>query len=833
MDPRSSNRQKTTTGNSKGVHKRGEGLGTGPVGRQDTYQGRKLGSSGGGSRAAKIGGGSSGAIIIIVIIFLLLRGGGGGGLSTDSGTSTYDTNGSLSGQTSSSTSGVGSGASSSSSAISAFGDVTSLFGGFSGGSTCSGWQNGLNNNSKLNTEVASGARAKYTSPLGNGEDTWTIMVYMCGTDLESRSGMASSDLGEMAQASIPDNVNIIVYTGGCSKWKTSGISNTTNQIYRVRSGKLETLVDDDGDKAMTDPNTLIHFLDYCKENYNSNRKALIFWDHGGGSITGYGYDEKHKNNGSMDLTKINYALGKADQKFDWIGFDACLMATYETCVVCDRYADYLIASEETEPGVGWYHTKWVNTVGENTSISTLDLGKVIADSFVDECNRVCAGQKTTLSVIDLAEFSQTVPSKLDDFSVDTTAIMENAEFKTVADARAGTREFATSSKIDQMDLVNFANSIGTDEAKELSDAVLSAVKYNRTSNTITNAYGLSMFFPNKIASKVNTVVAINEQIGVSSEYNKCMQTFAGFETTGQVAAGGQGSALGSLLGMSSSGSSSTTSGSDAIGTLLGAFLGGGRSVPGMDPEDVSYMNDSSVFNADAAADYVANNQFDPSKLEWTEQDGVHLLELSKDDWSLIKNLEVNAFVDDGSGYIDMGLDNMYYFTEDGKLIGETDNTWFSINNQPVAFYYEDTTETESGETIVQARVPAFVDGVRCNLIIIFDNDHPGGYIAGARYDYKDEVSECGSDDPESVNDQSFMPVAKGVTEIEDGSQIDFICDYYDYEGNYQDSYYLGDPITYNSNDMLYSYEDMGSNTRITYLLTDIYNSEYWTPSIDQ
>ena len=94
------------------------------------------------------------------------------------------------------------------------------------------------------------------------------------------------------------------------------------------------------------------------------------------------------------------------------------------------------------------------------------------------------------------------------------------------------------------------------------------------------------------------------------------------------------------------------------------------------------------------------------------------------------------FVDDGEGYVDMGLDNLYYFTEDGKLIGETDNTWFSIDGQPVAFYYEDTTETEDGDTIVQARVPAFVDGVRCNLIIIFDNEHPDGYIAGARYDYQ-------------------------------------------------------------------------------------------------
>ena len=46
MDPRSSNRQKTTTGNSKGVHRRGEELGTGPVGRQDGYVGRKTGLGG-------------------------------------------------------------------------------------------------------------------------------------------------------------------------------------------------------------------------------------------------------------------------------------------------------------------------------------------------------------------------------------------------------------------------------------------------------------------------------------------------------------------------------------------------------------------------------------------------------------------------------------------------------------------------------------------------------------------------------------------------------------------------------------------------------------------
>ena len=816
MDPRSSNRQKTSTGNSKGVHRRGSELGTGPVGRQDGYVGRKTGSSG-ASRAAKVGGGGGSLIIIIIIVIMMLRGGGTGS-PVNNGTTPAGGNVELS---TTSTSGVGTATNNST-----FGNIGSLFGGFAGGATSQGWQNGLNNTGKLNKEVASGAREKYTKILGDGKDSWTIMVYMCGTDLESRSGMASSDLGEMASANIPDNVNIIVYTGGCNGWKTNGISNKTNQIFRVRSGKMECLVDDDGDKAMTDPNTLVHFLDYCTSNYTANRQALIFWDHGGGSITGYGYDEKHKSAGSMDLSEINQALKKSGQKFDFIGFDACLMATLETAQMCSNYADYLVASEETEPGVGWYHTKWINALSQNTSIDTVDLGKEIVDGFVDECNRVCGGQKTTLSVIDLAEFSATVPDKLKGFSTSTTKLIKSDSFKTVSDARASTREFATSSRIDQIDLVNFANSIGTSESEELSKAVLSSVKYNRTSNSMTNAYGVSLYFPYRQASKLNTVSNINSEIGVDSEYTKCMQAFAGLETTGQAAAGGMGNPLGSLFGGSSG---ETTTGGSSINNLLNAFLGGGKSLPGMNSDDVQFMNDKEVYDIDAASQYVADNQFDPSKLVWTEEsDGVHTMKLSVDDWHLIHNLQVNMFVDDGTGYVDMGLDNMYYFTEDGKLIGETDNKWFAIDGQPVAFYYEDTTETEDGDTVVQGRVPAYVDGVRCNLIIIFDNEHPDGYIAGARYDYTDELSEMG-DDVSSVAD---MPVAKGVTELEQGAKIDFISDYYDYDENYQGSYMLGDQITYSDN-LVFSYEDVLSKSKISYVLTDMYGSEYWTPSLDQ
>ena len=822
MEPNGGGRQKRVTENSKGVHRRGEGLGTGPVGRADGYAGRTGGSGSGSGRGTGTRAGGGGLKLIIILIAMLLGGGGGLGaflsggdsgddLGSGTGQSTVTSTGSGSGSIGLGGSGSSSGSQSGGTSLS-LGDITSLFGGFSGSQQSAGWTDGFNNTSKLNTEVSSSAREKRTQILGNGQDKVTIMIYMCGTDLESRSGMASNDLREMAAASTNPNVNIIVYTGGCKAWKINGVSNSTNQIYRINNGNLEQLIADDGDKAMTDPATLTAFIKYCSNSYPANRNELIFWDHGGGSITGYGYDEKHKNSGSMDLAEINSALKNSGVMFDFIGFDTCLMGTYETALMCSNYADYLVASEETEPGIGWYYTPWLNELSKDTSMPTLNIGKNIVDSFVDECGRKCGGQKCTLAVIDLCELSQTVPSKMKEFSTDTASRIKE-DYKTISDARVSTREFATSSQIDQIDLVNLTQKIGSDDAKALQETLLSAIKYNRTSPSMTNAYGLSIYFPYRKASKVGTVVSAYNDIGMDNEYANCIKAFAGLETSGQIAAGGSANPFSMLTGGSAG---SSTQGGDAINALLNAFLGGGRSIEGIDRNASDFMDDTSVYDVDAAANYVANNQFDPSKMVWnTESDGTHTMSIDMEQWKLIQSLQVNMFVDDGEGYVDLGLDNVYQFTEDGRLIGDTDNTWLAIDGQPVAFYYETTIVDDNGAETVTGRVPVMLDGVRSNLIITFDNDHPYGYIAGARYDYVDGETEA---------------VAKGVTEIAEGTTIDYLCDFYSYDGVYQDSYYLGEQVTYSSN-MEISNVDVGADTQITYLLTDIYNQEYWTPVV--
>lgn len=841
-----SGRNRNVTG-SASVDKRGEGLNSGPVGRADGYEGRNEGNPGGHTEGPKTANpnpsnnpnhsgnpagiptrqSSGSKLIPIIAIIIVLLGGGGGGLAALMGggsdtDSVYDSSINTSSNSSSNSSSNNSGngltggttngsANSTNSGVYSGADLASLLGGFSGGNHVStGWQNGVNNTSRLNEEVVSGTPAKRTQIAGNGQDVVTIMVYMCGTDLESKYGMATNDITEMCAASLSDNINIIIYTGGCLQWKTSAISNQTNQIYKITNGRLELLESNMGNKVMTDPATLTEFIKYCKKNYPANRNDLILWDHGGGSLSGYGYDEKNRTAGSMGLSGIHKALKDANMTFDFVGFDACLMATLETGLMMSNYADYMIASEETEPGIGWYYTDWLNELSKNTSMPTTQIGKNIVDGFITECGRKCAGQKTTLSVIDLAELNYTVPDKLNSFSQATTTTIQSNNYKTISDARAGSREFATSSGIDQIDLVNFANSIGSKEAKDLSDALLSAVKYNQTSSSMTNAYGISIYFPYKKASKVSSAVSSYQAIGLGNDYAKCIQSFAGLEQSGQISAGGTASPLGSLLGMSGG---SGTSGQDAITQLLTAFMAGGRNIPGV--ENTDYMNDSDVYDLDAAAKYVAAHQFDASKLAWTtETDGTYTLSLADDQWELIQSLQVNMFLDDGEGYIDLGLDNVYSFTDDGKLIGDTSNAWLAIDGQPIAYYYEDSVIDGDTYTIM-GHSPVLINGDRAELILVFDNAHPSGYIAGARLAYVDGETET---------------IAKGTTELTEGDVIDFLCDYYSYDGTYENSYYLGEQMAY-SEDLTVSDVIVEGDSQITYLLTDLYGQEYWTPVV--
>ncbi len=849
-DNRPRQREKNVTGPGKGVYKRGDGLGTGPVGSGSGMPGG--GQEGPGRQTTRSGGGFKMPLIIAIIVAML---GGGGALSglfgvndttpqpqqNEKGSYTvhslnelvqlmnmFSTPGSAS-----STSGSGSGY-------------------YYSGSTGSGqtakpqaatqnsWSQNPNTGSTLNTNVASGARSKYTKLKGNGKDSVTVMIWMCGADLESKSGMATNDLQEMASATISDKMNIIVCTGGARTWHIQGISNRVHQVYQVKTGELNRLVDDYGSGSMTDPGNLEEFIKLCAKNFPADRNILIFWDHGSGTVKGYGYDELNQRSGQMSLAGINSALKNAGIKFDMIGFDTCLMATAENALMLSNYADYMVASEETEPGIGWYYTNWLSLLSKNSSTPTIQVGKQICDDFTSECNRLCRGQKTTLSVVDLAELSGSMKSAFADFSTSTSNLISGSNYKAVSNARSMTREFAPS-PIDQIDLVHFANNLGTAESKALSKALLSAIKYNRTSN-ISNAYGLSIYFPYQASkSYVNAAVNLYDGIGLDDEYSKCIKNFAGMAAGGQAVSGG-GQVNSPYQVLSGNGNSYTGgysaggyggSSSQDVLQLLNLFMGGGAQTQQSAPSYSSGYSSSPMESLAGAllstlltgrsapvedtARYIADNSFDASQLEWKlYEDGYFRVVMDQTNWDLVQGLDLNMFYDDGEGYIDLGLDNTCEFDKYGNLLGITDGSWISIDDQPVAYYHMSTSEDSDGSYSISGYVPAMLNGERAKIVLVFDTANPHGYVAGAQMIYDGDAVES------------------KTVDIQAGDKIDFLCDYYSYSGSYLDSYYLGETLTVpagGAESLKISNTLIGDGALAMYRFTDIYGQYYWTEAV--
>src|SRR5690606_29676842 len=130
---------------------------------------------------------------------------------------------------------------------------------------------------------------------------------------------------------------------------------TSTKRLRVESGSVEEL-EDLGEVEMGDAESLQDVIEWGLEQAKTVKVALVMWDHGGG-WNEFGNDDSHRS--ELTLPEIRDALeagltaAEREVKLDLIGFDACLMATYETARELEPFAQYLLASQELEPGNGW------------------------------------------------------------------------------------------------------------------------------------------------------------------------------------------------------------------------------------------------------------------------------------------------------------------------------------------------------------------------------------------------------------------------------------------------------------------------------------------------
>ena len=341
----------------------------------------------------------------------------------------------------------------------------------------------------------------------NPNDSWLVYWYVCGSDLESEGGAASADIEEMLNVPLPENVKVLIQAGGATQWQNAFVkAGKTNRLLYDKDGfhELGTL----DDTNMGDASTLAGFLQYGKDNFQADHKVFIFWDHGGGSAYGVCLDERTTD--LLDLNEIHDAFAAVydnsakNPPFEVIGFDTCLMATYELANDLYGFARYMVASEEVEPGNGWEYTGFLTALANNRAMGGAGLGQTICDSYYKGCESTWSEDSATLSVIDLSKIPQ-LRTAYENFGIEALKLSAQNSRKffsnfgrsaeSAENYSGNTRESGYYNMIDLGDLARNAKDLLPETSAALIDAVDDAVVYKVNGEYRAKGSGISGFYP--------------------------------------------------------------------------------------------------------------------------------------------------------------------------------------------------------------------------------------------------------------------------------------------------------------------------------------------------
>lgn len=653
------------------------------------------------------------------------------------------------------------------------------------------------------TNASTAGMRSYYTDTANAKNA-TVMVYMVGSDLESQAGVASADIEEMAASTVGTNVNLVVETGGSSDWSFSReASTTTRQRWLVSNGDVQ-LLGDTGAGTMLDTGEVTDFVDWATGAYPADRYLLFFWDHGGGTVGGFGYDELYPDASALSLADIRSSLEATGQKFDIVGFDACLMGTIETAYALEPCADYLLASEELEPGQGWSWTGFLSALEANPAAPSVDIGMQAIDDFID--HYASQGETdVTLSLVDLRE----VPSVYENLGsflaqAQNAISADNAKFQELSQARSRATAFAEG-QVDQVDLIDLIDRTAFAGKDELKAAVQSCVKY-RTQSGIAGANGLALYFPYEEVSSYDGMRSTLQEISYTkpTEFYDYFLSIMG-SSTSAYGSGGSGS--------SSEGSGDLSGLSDFIDALSNELATTTEDQAADSAAGGDYASDAyadSPWFTDLSSDF--SYQDLPSSLPLVEDGSNYVVEMDDTLWEALADFQVNVMEAYDGGYLMLGSDNVWDTTADDNIVVDYDGAWTSLGGERVAFYGDAPTEQSDGEYSFSGTIPALLNGTtRIDVVVYYppmsqQGDQTVGYVQGWR-----------------AHDMTASGLfGHGLSQLNAGDTITPLFDFYDANGVYQETL-QGDPIAMRESNMPVSYESFGDAT--TYFwgtLTTVY-----------
>lgn len=595
-------------------------------------------------------------------------------------------------------------------------------------------------------KIADAQRSRdYFFPDHSSDKKVVVMEYIIGSNLEDGKGCASMNIAQMKDATAKgDGLDFVVQAGGSERWFTKGIDDSSVGRYVISGGELSLAEKLCRKTTMSDPKNLTDFIKWTKENYPADRYMLVLWDHGGGFAYGYGEDDLNKRadgESLMSASEIIGAVREADVKFDLIGFDACLMQNVEYANAFEAYADYYLASEESEPGTGWYYTAGFGKLAEDPTLSTEEFGKSMVSSY-DQCNRKMnegeANHTFTLSLVDLTLVKSVYENLINLYTKAAGDITDNpAVYANMSAGRSNAYQFGDEEQVDMVGYLyslkkaDYKQQVMTDEELDkIAESAKACVVY-RNSDSAEGINGLAIDFPYKniynYSDEYRQLKAVNYK-----EEQKFFDIFCSIMGAQQMSKVDKDSFWGSMVAS-------------------------------------NYKNED--WYIEGFEDYDTTDLF--VDIPVIETENGYLPELPDKTWDTILDCKVAAYLLTDEGVMYIGQEHFADEDETGRPLVSMDGVWAHINGQVVCYEAEDPLITEDG-TVYRGTVRGRLNGeeniilhVEWNPVTEETDDFGTGYITG--YTRENEK-------------QSFF-LKKGLEQFETGDTVEFLYDFYDEEGN--------------------------------------------------
>ena len=358
-----------------------------------------------------------------------------------------------------------------------------------------------------------------TTPVTGTQGSWTIMVYVDGdNNLES---FALSDVNEMEAASLPQNVRVSAlvdrargYSSADGNWADTrfGLISGDSNLNHISSNLTSW-----GERNMGDPATLTEFINASALAAPADNYALVIWDHGGG-ISGVAWDDS-SNSANLSLNEVSQAIASSNvTSFGMIGFDACLQGVLDQAYVLRNQADYLVVSQDIEPGDGWDYTNWLS-VFQQSSPSVRQVATQVVNSY-ESFYQAQGNSDVTLSVIDTAQVGG-VATAWSSFAQSVNTAGSSAML-TLQSARSSALDFQNDTYVDLHSLMsNFMQLNSVDSLDTSAQSVLSALSGTvLETGGLTTASGLTVYLPDSSHSSYlnSTDFPVVGLTGVNSFY---------------------------------------------------------------------------------------------------------------------------------------------------------------------------------------------------------------------------------------------------------------------------------------------------------------------------